>query len=221
VQLFIARARAAKAGFDVTVTNAATIAEICHRLDGLPLAIELAAARVKLLDPDALLARLDHPLHLLTNGPRDLPARQQTMRATIDWSYNLLNVDEQRLFRRLGVFVGGCTLEAVEAVCGDKETTTYVLDGLTALTDKSLLRQDQGTDGAPRFVMLETIHEYALEQLAASGEDVLLRQRHAAYYLALAEMAEPQLRGSDQIRSYGWNGLCGISTTFGRRWPGR
>jgi predicted ATPase len=207
VQLFIARARAAKAGFAVTDTNATAVAEICHRLDGLPLAIELAAARVKLFDPAALLARLAHPLQLLINGPRDLPARQQTMRSTIDWSYNLLDADEQRLFRRLGVFVGGCKLETAEAVCQLRieneelrkaSHEQSILNSLETLAGHSLLRCEAGSDGGPRFVMLEMIHEYALEQLEASGEAEILRRRHASYYLALAEAAEQQLYGVEQ-----------------------
>jgi len=204
VQLFIARARDVKHDFTVTEDNAPAVAEICYRLDGLPLAIELAAARMKLLAPQALLGQLGDPLRLLTGGARDLPSRQQTLRATIDWSYNLLDPDEQALFARLAVFVGGCSLEAVEAVCSATQAIPSdlpidVLDGMTALVDKSLLRQEAGTDGAPRFVMLQTIREYALERLVASGEEAVLRQQHAAYYLALAERAEPLLHGAEQL----------------------
>jgi predicted ATPase/class 3 adenylate cyclase len=205
VRLFVERARAVTADFVITNANAPAVAEICERLDGLPLAIELAAARLKLLAPQALLERLERRLPLLTGGAQNLPARQQTLRRTIDWSYHLLDVGEQTLFRRLGVFVGGCSLEAVEVVCsatqgipGDIWTDT--LDGLTALVDKSLLRQEAGTDGAPRFMMLETIREYALERLVASGEEAALRQQHAQYYLALAERAEPLLHGAEQRR---------------------
>jgi len=204
VELFIARARDVQHDFALTDESAPAVAEICYRLDGLPLAIELAAARIKLLAPQALLGQLGDPFKLLTGGARDLPSRQQTLRRTIDWSYNLLDVGEQMLFRRLGVFVGGCSLEAVAAVCsasqgipGDIWTDT--LDGLTALVDKSLLRQEAGTDGAPRFMMLETIREYALERLVASGEEAALRQQHALYYLTLAERAEPLLHGAEQL----------------------
>jgi len=199
VRLFIARAQAVKADFAVTNENAPAVAEICHRLDGLPLALVLAAARVKLLAPHALLARLDQRLKLLTGGARDLPARQQTIRNTIDWSYHLLERGEQMLFRRLGVFVGGCTLEAVEAVCNVAgDLPLDVLDGLAALVDKSLLQQAEGADGAPRFTMLETIREYALDRLAESGERDALRRQHLGYYLALAEQAAPEWDGAQQ-----------------------
>jgi len=191
IALFIQHARAVQLAFQLTNANAPAVTEICVRLDGLPLAIELAAARVKLFSPEALLARLSGRLALLSGGPRDLPARQQTLRRTIDWSYHLLDVGEQTLFRRLGIFVGGCSLEAVAAVCSATpeapgELPIDALDGLTALVDKSLLRQEAGTDGTARFVMLETIREYALEQLEASGEAERLRQQHARYYQALS-----------------------------------
>jgi predicted ATPase/transcriptional regulator with XRE-family HTH domain len=204
VELFIARARDVHQDFSITSENAPAVAEICCRLDGLPLAIELAAARIKVLSPQALLGQLDDRLKLLTGGARDLPARQQTLRHTIDWSYNLLDVNEQTLFRRLGVFVGGCSLEAVAAVCSATqevpgELPIDALDRLTTLVDKSLLRQEAGTDGAPRFLMLETIREYALERLVASGEEAALRQRHAQYYLTLAERAEPLLHAAEQL----------------------
>jgi tetratricopeptide (TPR) repeat protein len=176
------------------------VAAICARLDGLPLAIELAAARVPLFPPATLLARLERRLPLLTRGPRDLPARQQTLRNTIDWSYQLLDADEQVLFRRLAVFVGGCTLQAAEAVCnagGDLRVGT--VDGIAALLDQSLVRQEAGIDGEPRFVMLETIREYALEQLQMSGEVDAIQRHHAEYYTVLAEAAEPRLRQSTQM----------------------
>ena len=166
VALFVERARAVKADFAVTDANAPAVAEICVRLDGLPLAIELAAARAKLLSPQALLARLEQRFDLLTGGPRDQPARQQTLRATIDWSYGLLGPDEQTLFARLAVFAGGCTLEAAEAVCGDDG----LLTALSTLIDNNLLAQEEQPDGEPRFTMLETIRAYALELLEASGE---------------------------------------------------
>ncbi len=208
VALFIERAQAARADFTVTAANAPAIAEICARLDGLPLAIELAAARVKLLPPEALLARLVHSLTLLTGGARDLEERQQTMRAAIAWSEDLLTPEERSLFRRLAVFAGGATLEAVEAVClaptGAEPLDLDALEGLGALVDQSLVQQraEEGEDGEPRFGMLQVIHEYALERLAASGETSgeaeALRRAHAAYYLALAERAKPVLFGPEE-----------------------
>ncbi|MFQ5796796.1 MAG: BTAD domain-containing putative transcriptional regulator, partial [Candidatus Bipolaricaulia bacterium] len=201
VQLFIERALAVNPDFAVTDENASTIAEICIRLDGLPLAIELAAARITLLSPQALLKRLGNRLKLLTGGGRDLPARQQTLRATIDWSYDLLDASERTLFRRLSVFVGGGTLEAVEAVCvktGDLELEVDVLAGLASLMDKNLLQQKEQADGEPRFRMLETIREYGLERLETSGEAEATRHTYADYYLALAEEAEPELHGGPE-----------------------
>ena len=198
VTLFIQRARAVKPDFQVTNANAPAVAEICARLDGLPLALELAAARVKLFPPQALLSRLDQRLKTLTGGARDVPARHQTLRSTIDWSYQLLAADEQALFARLGVFAGGCTVEAAEAVCpGTGDFQGNVIDGLAALVDQSLVRQQEGVAGEPRFMMLETIREYALERLEARGE-AAVRRAHAAYYLQLAEVAEPKLVGREQ-----------------------
>jgi len=197
VCLFLERTLAVKPDFRVTNATAPAVAEICHRLDGLPLAIELAAARMKLFPPDALLKRLERRLPFLTGGARDLPARQQTLRATIDWSYHLLAASEQVLFRRLAVFAGGRTLPAVEAVCNaDGDLGLDVLDGIQSLLDKSLLYRGEGADNEPRFLMYETIWEYALEQLEASGEAETLRRRHAEYFLALAEDAAPQFRGA-------------------------
>jgi len=190
VALFVERAQAVKADFAVTSANAPAIAEICVRLDGLPLAIELAAARAKLLSPQALLARLEQRFDLLTGGPRDLPARQQTLRATIDWSYGLLGPDEQTLFERLAVFVGGCTLEAAEAVCG----ADGLLTGLSTLIDNNLLRQEEQPDGEPRFTMLETIRAYAVERLEARGEADEIHSRHADHFVALAERLEEEDR---------------------------
>ena len=156
----------------------------------MPLAIELAAARVKVLPPRALLARLEQRLPLLTGGGRDLPARQQTMRDTIAWSHDLLTPEEQILFRRLAVFVGGFTLAAAAAVASDADHPTLdPFEGIASLVDKSVLRQEPGADDEPRFVMLETVREFALEQLAASGEEATVRARHAAWCLALAEAA--------------------------------
>jgi predicted ATPase len=188
VALFVERAREAQPNFVLTDMHAPSVAAICAHLDGLPLAIELAATRVKLLPLPALLARLDNRLTLLTGGARDLPARQQTIRATIDWSYDLLEADTQPLFRRLAVFVGGCTLEAVAAVCNASgDLPRDVLDGLATLVDTSLLLRAEGGDGEPRFMMLETIREYALERLAESGEETEARSRHAKYFVALVE----------------------------------
>jgi predicted ATPase/tRNA A-37 threonylcarbamoyl transferase component Bud32 len=188
VALFLQRARAVRPGFELTEENAAAVAEICARLDGLPLAIELAAARLNLLSPSAIRARLASRLQLLTGGARDLPARQQTLRGAIDWSFELLQPAEQKLFRRLSVFVGGCTLEAAEAVCNTKaDLGMDVIDGMASMVDKSLLRRAEREGGEPRLVMLETIREYGLEKLAASGEEALTLRAHAAYFLVLAE----------------------------------
>jgi predicted ATPase len=191
VRLFIARAQAVKPDFVVTTANAPAVAEICFRLDGLPLAIELAAALVKLLPPQALLKRLEQRLPLLTGGARTLPARQQTMRNAIAWSHDLLAPDEQTLFRRLAVFAGDCTPEAAEAVV-NPEGTRDVFAGIAALVDKSLLRQDEGADGEPRFRMLETVREFGLERLAASSEEASTRGRHAGYLLALLQRTDPE-----------------------------
>src|SRR6266704_4020181 len=199
VNLFIQRTQAIKSDFHVTTDNAATIAEICTRLDGLPLAIELAAARINLLPPQALLARLSQRLTVLTSGARDVPERQRTLRNTLAWSYQLLDAKAQRLFRRLSVFVGGCTLEAVCAALDAETTAVSVLDGVASLVDKSLLHQTEQVDGEPRYVMLETIREYGLECLQACGELEAVRRAHAAYYLRLAEAAEPQIR-AEQIQ---------------------
>ena len=202
VALFVARSQATKPTFHLTSTDAHAIAEICVRLDGLPLAIELAAARSKLLPPQALLTRLEHRLTLLTSGGQDAPVRQQTLRNTLAWSYDLLSPQEQRLFRQLSVFVGGCTLEAVEVVCktlGDE--TMHVLEGVASLLDKNLVQQTvQEREEEPRFVLLETIREYGLERLAQAGETEATREAHAAYYLALAEEAQPYLQGAEQTR---------------------
>ena len=176
--------------------NAGAVAEICTRLEGLPLAIELAAARTKLLPPVALLSRLGNRLELLTGGRRDAPQHQQTLRMTLDWSYDLLEPDAQRLFARLGVFAGGCTLESAEAVCGGDGS---VLEGLAALVDESLVRQRETDTGEPRFSMLEIVREYALERLSGSGDGDETRRRHLEHFVSLAEEAEPKLADRDQI----------------------
>jgi predicted ATPase/class 3 adenylate cyclase/Tfp pilus assembly protein PilF len=200
VELFIARAQAVKPDFTITNVNALAVAEICNRLDGLPLAIELAAARIKLLSPQAILTRLTNRLKLLTGGAQDLPVRQQTLRGAIDWSYHLLNTEERMLLSRLGIFTGGCTVEAAEAVCNATgDLPIDVLDGLQSLLDKSLLRQMEHTDGESRLMMLETIREYALEQLEQSGEAAVFQRQHATYYLTQVETAEPHLTDMEQI----------------------
>lgn len=198
VALFVQRAVAAKPDFELSRENASAVVEICARLDGLPLAIELAAARVKVLSPGSMLTRLASRLQLLTGGARDLPERQQTLRAAMDWSYDLLGVAEQRLFRRLSVFVGGCTLESVEAVCDTKgDLDLDLLDGMASMVDKSLLQQLPQASGESRFAMLETIREYALEKLEASGEKAVTKRAHAAYCLVLAEEDATEQSGSE------------------------
>jgi predicted ATPase len=198
VALFVQRAVAAKPDFELNRENASAVAEICARLDGLPLAIELAAARVKVLSPGSMLTRLASRLQLLTGGARDLPERQQTLRAAMDWSYDLLGAAEQRLFRRLAVFVGGCTLESVEAVCDTKgDLDLDLLDGMASMVDKSLLQQVPQASGESRFAMLETIREYALEKLEASGEKAGTKRAHAAYCLVLAEEDATERSGAE------------------------
>ena len=199
IELFVQRSQAVKPDFRITNGTAQAVAEICYRLDGMPLAIELAAARIKLFPPRAMLARLERRLEFLTGGPRDLPVRQQTLRNTIAWSYDLLNENEQKLFRRLSVFVGGCTLEAVEAVAGDHSAQISLLDLFESLLNKNLLREVEGMNGEPRFMMLELLREFGLEQLDTSGEKETIRYRHANYFLALAEQAEAGLESSEQV----------------------
>ncbi len=197
VALFVERAKAVNPDFRLTNENARAVAEICIRLDGLPLALELAASRIKLLAPSAMLPHLEKRLELLTRGAQDLPARQQTLRAAIDWSYDLLNEGEKTWFRRLSVFVGGCTIQAAEAVCtATADLDLQALDPLSSLVDKSLLSQK--ANGESRFSMLETIREYALERLAVSGEEPAVRRQHADFFVALAEEAESELLGPQQ-----------------------
>ena len=197
-ELFIARAQAANPNFELTEQNAAAVAELCARLDGLPLAIELAAARTKLLPPATLLSRLGNRLEFLTGGRRDAPRHQQTLRATLDWSYDLLDPEAQRLFARLGVFAGGCTLSSAEAVCAGDGA---VLEGLETLVDESLVRQRETASGEPRFSMLEIVREYALERLRLFDEGDEIRRRHLAHFVQFAEEIEPKLLRSEQIES--------------------
>ena len=199
VTLFVQRARHILPSFQLTPTNARAIAEVCVRLDGLPLAIELAAARVKLLPPQALLARLSQRLQLLTGGSRSLPIRQQTLRSTIQWSYDLLGPQEQALFQLLSIFVDGWTLEAAEALCqGIGQADLDVLNTLSALLDNSLIQSSAEGAEEPRFLMLQTVREFGLERLTASGDLQRTRGAHAHYFLALAEQAEPELHGPNQ-----------------------
>jgi tetratricopeptide (TPR) repeat protein len=203
VQVFLQRARAVTPSFTLTAGNAADIAEICRRLEGVPLALELAAARVKLFSPRTILGRLARRLELLTGGPRDLPGRQQTLRAAFDWSYDLLDEAEKRLFRRLSVFRGGCTLEAVEAVCNAREDLGMdVLEGVASLCDKSLFLRSDGDDEDPRFTQLETIREYGAERLEKSEEEESVRRCHAAYALILAEEGDAKLGGPEGLAWY-------------------
>ena len=207
VELLVERARAAGTELALEAETAPAVAEICRRLDGLPLAIELAGARMRLLPPAALLARLDHRLPVLAGGPHDLPARQKTMRDAIAWSYELLADKEQALFRRLCVFAGGCTLDAAEVICADSGDRPAVLDGLASLAANSLLQVQEAAaaadaglpPAAPRVMMLETIREYGTEQLAARSEAGEIGRRHAAYYLALAEQAGSALTGPEAV----------------------
>ena len=196
VALWCQRVTAVDPSFELTADNAPLVAEICRRLDGLPLAIELAAARARVFPPRALLERLSHRLAVLTGGPRDLPERQQTLRGAIGWSYDLLRPAEQALFRRLAVFQGGCTLEAATAVAAaTSDLGTDVDDGISTLVDYHLLVRREPIEGQPRLGMLETIREFGLEQLKASGEAELARRAHAEYFAHLAERAEPILHG--------------------------
>jgi predicted ATPase len=206
VTLFVERAAAVKPEFALTEENASVVAQICCRVDGLPLAIELAAARIKMLTPPAVLARLQSRLQLLTGGVVDMPARQQTLRRTIDWSHDLLSPAEQKLFRRISVFVGGCTLEGAEAVCNTRrDLEIEVPEGMASLVDQSLMQQIEQKDHEARFVMLETIREYGLDRLAVSGEVGATRQAHAAYFLVLAEESKLPLTRPEWTS---WLALC-------------
>jgi predicted ATPase len=208
IELFAQRAAAVWPDFAITSENASAVQEICLRLDRLPLAIELAAARTKVLPPSAILDRLQSRLQLLTGGALDLPERQQTLRKTIDWSHDLLNEAERKLFRRLSVFVGGCTLEGAEAVCTtSRDLGIDLFEGLSSLVDKNLVQRVDRAEAQPRFVMLETVREYALECLTDSGEQSAARRAHAAYCLVLAEEGNPELNPADRSR---WLAQCDV-----------
>ena len=214
MSLFVERAHSVAPGFELTDANAGAVAEICRRLDGLPLAIELAAARIRLLPPQALASRLDQRFSLLTGGARDLPERQRTLKNTLDWSFDLLSAGEQALFARLGVFAGPFSLPAVEAVCAPDEGQGggpgQVMETLGSLVDSSLVRAET-RDGEPRFSLLETIRDYALERLAGGGDWVQAHDRHAAYFQALAEPSGAELAGPGQLP---WLGRWRPSTTI-------
>jgi predicted ATPase/DNA-binding XRE family transcriptional regulator len=200
VALFLERARAVDHDFALTEQNAIPVATVCARLDGLPLAIELAAARIRHFSPQEMQARLGEPVAWLTGGPRNLPARQRTLRAAIDWSYNLLGPEEQTLFARLGVFTGGFTADAAQAVCGDADAPARaVREGMVSLLDKSLLKREEGADGESSYSMLETLRDYALERLHTWGALSALRERHARYYLGIAQEASAKLDGEEQL----------------------
>jgi predicted ATPase/DNA-binding winged helix-turn-helix (wHTH) protein len=197
--LFSQRASAIRPEFALSDANSPVVREICERLDCLPLAIELAAARTKVLSPESILEKLQRPLQLLTSGPVDVPARQQTLRGAIAWSYSLLTSAEQRLFRRLCVFAGGCTLEAAEAVCDvGLDLGVDVVDGLSSLVDKSLLQRIDRGVAEPRFTMLQTIREFATEQLSPNEEEVNTRRAHAAYFMVIAEEGNPELNQEER-----------------------
>jgi predicted ATPase len=202
VAFFLTCARDARPDFTLTETNAAAMAEICRRLDGLPLALQLAAARLTVLSPEALLARLERRLPLLTRGPRDLPERQQTLRAAIAWSYDMLGAAEQRLFRQLGVFVSGFTLEAAEALTGGGPDDLDPLEAISRLVGQSVVVVEPLEEATPRYRMLETIREFALERLEASGEAAQTRRRHAVFFRDLANRAEPMLLGTAEQRTW-------------------
>lgn len=200
VRLFVDRAQAAKADFGITQENARAVAEICVRLDGLPLALELAAARIKLFTPEALLKRLASRFELLTGGASNLPVRHQTLHNALTWSYDLLDAKEQLLFRRLSVFSNGFSTEAVQEICNVTHDLPDVFAGLVSILDQNLLRQVGEVEGEPRFGMLETVHEFAKERLEQRGEAEAVRRAHASYFLALAETAEPHLTGAYQAK---------------------
>ena len=208
LELFAQRAAAVWPDFAITPENASAVQDICSRLDGLPLAIELAAARTKVLSPNAILERLHSRLQLLTSGAVDVPERQQTLRGAIDWSYGLLNQEEQKLFRRLSAFVGGCSQEAAEAVCNTQQDLGIDLfEGLSSLMDKNLVHAMDRSHSEPRFTMLETIREYASERLMDSGEQSAVRRAHAAYCLVVAEEGNPELSAAERTL---WLAQCDV-----------
>jgi predicted ATPase len=202
VALFVERARAVSEDFELSESNEAAVAAVCARLEGLPLAIELAAARVRLLSPHAILERLERPLELLVGGPRDLPARQRTLRDTIAWSHSLLTPYEQRLFARLAAFAGCSRLEAAEslAALGNDDSSGDVLDGLVALVDRNLLRRVHYSNGEVRLAMLDTVREFALERLGESGEEHEIRSAHACLYADLVERASARYDSAEEER---------------------
>ncbi|MGH2523985.1 MAG: ATP-binding protein, partial [Anaerolineales bacterium] len=200
VRLFVERAQTALPGFALTVDNTPAVAQVCHQLDGIPLALELAAARVKALRVEQIASRLDDRFDLLTGGSRTALPRLQTLRAAMDWSYNLLSEDERLLLQRLSVFAGGCTLEAAEAVCsGEGLEAGRILDGLASLAAKSMILADRRQGDETRYRMLETIRQYASERLNESGDGERLRRRHLEFFLRWAERTEPELRGAQQL----------------------
>ena len=199
IELFVDRARVADPNFQPTPQNQRLIAEICTRLDGLPLAIELAAARIQSTAPEEMLARITNRLDLLTEGPADLPERQRTLRAAIDWDYDLLTEAEQEIFRRLGVFSGGFSIPAAEAVIGTDYPGAFILDTIESLEAKSLLEADRSSDPVERYSMLRTLREYAFDRLDAATETDPVKDRHAAFFTGLAEEAAPHLRQADQV----------------------
>ena len=208
VLLYAQRAAATTGAFTLEPSNASAVAEVCRRLDGLPLAIELAAARAKMFAPEAIVARLSQSLEFLIDGPRDVPARQQTLRNTIDWSYELLSIPERTLLRRLAVFVGGWTLEGAEAVCNaGRDVGLDVVSGVASLVDKSLVHLVAANGSEPRFDMLGTLREYALSQLVRSGDALPTRRAHAAYCMVLAEEGNPQLTEAQRVV---WLARCDV-----------
>jgi non-specific serine/threonine protein kinase len=202
VRLFVERANAARPDFGVTSQNAAAVAQICRRLDGLPLALELAAARIRVLSPEQLAERIDERFQLLVGGPRSSPARQQTLEAAVMWSYDLLDEHDRRLFEQLAVFAGGFSLDGAESVCGPDDRL-LVLDGLGRLVNTSMLVA-RDIDGEQRFAMLETLREFGRRRLRERGDDAEMHRRLARWVLARAEQAEPALRGPDQARWLRW-----------------
>ena len=218
-RLFVERARAIRPGFKITDRIAVAIAQICYRLDGMPLAIELAAARAKVLSVEQISGRLEKALGLLSSGGRTEMAHHRTLRATMDWSHELLPEEERVLLRRLSVFAGGFTLNGAEAVCaGEVLALEEVLEFLSQLVDKSLVMVEE-REGEVRYRLLETVRQYGMEKLEGSGEAEMVLERHARYFLALAEEAESELMG--HIRRRGWGVWRQSTTTCGRSWPGR